>query len=77
MDPKPVEESEEIPDAKTFFEKYVLPSRPIVFRGAAKKSNAFSHWTEDFLVKNYGDLEVRLENKLEKEGYVPKGAKGT
>eukprot|EP00794_Sanderia_malayensis_P019468 gene19468-21391_t len=74
--PEPVEESEIIPDAKTFFDQYVLPSRPIVFRGAAKKFKAYSLWTEDYLVKNYGDLEVKIENKLEKEGYTPQGAKG-
>ena len=76
MDPMPLEETEDIPDAKTFFEDYVLKMRPIVFRNAAKKFRAFSEWTEDYLVKNYGDLEVRLENKLEKEGYTPTGAKG-
>eukprot|EP00794_Sanderia_malayensis_P019472 gene19472-21395_t len=76
MSPEPVEESEEIPDAKTFFNEYVLPSKPIVFRGAAKKFKAYSHWTEDYLIKKYGDLEIRLENKLEKEGYTPQGAKG-
>eukprot|EP00794_Sanderia_malayensis_P019469 gene19469-21392_t len=74
--PEPVEETEIIPDAKTFFNEYVLPSRPIVFRGAAKKFKAYSLWTEDYLVKNYGDLEVKIENKLEKEGYTPQGAKG-
>ncbi len=46
MAPMPLEETEEIPDAKTFFQKYVLPSRPIVFRGAAKKFKAFSKWTD-------------------------------
>ena len=76
MDPLPLEETEDIPDARTFFEKYVLPMRPIVFRNAAKKFGAFSKWTEEYLVKSYGDLEVRLENKLEKEGYTPTGAKG-
>ena len=76
MDPLPLEETENIPDAKTFFEKYVLEMRPIVFRNAAKKFRAFTEWTEDYLVKNYGDLEIRLENKLEKEGYTPSGAKG-
>eukprot|EP00794_Sanderia_malayensis_P019471 gene19471-21394_t len=74
--PEPVEETEIIPDAKTFFNEYVLPSRPIVFRGAAKKFKAYSLWNEDYLVKNYGDLEVKIENKLEKEGYTPQGAKG-
>ncbi len=76
MAPMPLEETEEIPDAKTFFQEYVLPSRPIVFRGAAKKFKAFSKWTEEYLVEKYGDMEVRLENKLEKEGYTPVGAKG-
>eukprot|EP00794_Sanderia_malayensis_P019470 gene19470-21393_t len=76
MKPEAVEESEEIPDAKTFYNEYVLPSRPIVFRGAAKKFKAFSHWNEDYLVKHFGDLEVKLENKIEKQGYTPEGAKG-
>ncbi|XP_065063721.1 uncharacterized protein LOC135690182 [Rhopilema esculentum] len=76
MDPMPLEETENIPDAKTFFEKYVLPMRPIVFRNAAKKFPAYKLWTEEYLIEKYGDLEVRLENKLEKEGYTPSGAKG-
>ena len=75
-EPMPLEEMEDIPDAKTFLEKYVFPSRPVVFRNAAKKFPAYKLWTEEYLKEKYGDLEIRLENKLEKEGYTPTGAKG-
>eukprot|EP00112_Aurelia_sp_Birch-Aquarium-sp1_P014112 Seg3021.3 transcript_id=Seg3021.3/GoldUCD/mRNA.D3Y31 product="JmjC domain-containing protein 5" protein_id=Seg3021.3/GoldUCD/D3Y31 len=75
-EPMPLEEMEDIPDAKTFMEKYVFPSRPVVFRNAAKKFPAYKLWTEEYLKEKYGDLEIRLENKLEKEGYTPSGAKG-
>ena len=45
----------------------------MVFRRAAKHFPAFQLWTDDYLTENYGNLEVMLEAKREKEE-VPVGA---
>ena len=71
-----VDELENVPSAKEFWTKYVKHSRAAVLRGAAKHSLAFTHWTEEYLKRHFGDLEVRVEGKGEKSGKIPVGAKG-
>ena len=68
-----VEERFDIPSAKDFFEKYVLPSKAVVLRGILKDSPMFHTWTDEYLLEKYPDFELRLEAKTEKEGYVPMG----
>ena len=74
--PDPVEERHDVPSPEEFWDKYVKVHKAVVFRGAAKHSLAFSKWTDDYLIKNFPDLEVRLEAKKEKQGYIPVGDKG-
>ena len=50
-----------------FYKDYVVPFKPVVFRGAARHSPAFQLWTDEYLAKEYGDLELRLEEKVEGE----------
>merc|ERR1739838_533838 len=58
----PVDVLTEFPDASEFFEKYVIPSRPVLFRGAAKQLPCYEHMrSEEFLRKNYGDVLVSSE----------------
>ena len=46
----PVDVLTEFPDASEFFEKYVIPSRPVLFRGAAKQLPCYEHMrSEEFL----------------------------
>lgn len=71
-----IDEVNEWPNPREFWEKYVKPSRALVVRGAAKSSKGFTAWTDEYLIKNYGDLEVRLEGKKEKSGLLPIGDKG-
>ena len=59
-----------------FYEKYVHTRTPIIFRGLAKTFPAFDLWTDEYIMKNYGDLIVRLEAKKEKESHVPVGEVG-
>ena len=66
----------EVPGPKEFWLKYVKPSRAVVLRGAIKHSRAFKEWTDEYLKKNFGDLEMRLEGKNEKSSKVPIGARG-
>lgn len=76
--PDPVDEyrAGELPSPQTFWTKYVQTRRPVVFRGAGRNSPAFEKWTDEFLATRYGDLEVRLEARKEKQGYIPIGDKG-
>ena len=71
-----VDELLELPEPREFWSKYVKPSRAVVLRGAVKQSRAFKEWTDEYLKKHYGDLEVRLEGKNEKSGRIPIGARG-
>lgn len=71
-----IDDVKEWPNPREFWQKYVKPSRALVVREAAKSSNAFTAWTDEYLMQNYGDLEVRLEGKKEKSGLLPVGDKG-
>lgn len=71
-----IDDVDEWPNPREFWEKFVKPSRALVVRGGAKSSKAFTAWTDEYLVKNYGDLELRLEGKKEKSGLLPIGDKG-
>ena len=64
------------PTPEEFWKKYVKPSKPAVFRGATKGWGGFTKWTDEYLVKNYGDSELRLEGRKEKFGRMPYGALG-
>lgn len=66
----------EVPSPQEFWRKYVKKRRPVVFRGAARNSPAFVKWTDEFLVEQFGNLEVRLEARKEKQGYIPIGDLG-
>lgn len=56
-----------------FANKYVTPRKPIVFRNVVKNWPAYKTWTDEYLTEQYGDLELRLEAKKEKQGQIPKG----
>ncbi|XP_076823464.1 uncharacterized protein LOC143469603 [Clavelina lepadiformis] len=60
-----------VPQPIEFFENYVEPRRPVVFRGAAKRSRAFSEWTIENLQQEYGNLVVRLEARAEHDNRMP------
>lgn len=68
-------EADQLPSAAEFFNKYVKPRRPALFRNAAKVSPAFTKWTDEYLLENFGNLQVKLESKLEKK-VVPIGNVG-
>ena len=46
-----VEETSEFPDPVDFFDKYVKPSRPVVFRGMAKQFPSFENFKNDQYLK--------------------------
>ncbi|XP_070561109.1 uncharacterized protein [Ptychodera flava] len=73
-----IDDTDTPPDPRTFWEKYVKPGKPLIVRGAIKHSPAFHLWTREYLKENYGDLEVRLEGKIEKDygSMIPVGDKG-
>lgn len=71
-----IDELYDTPSASAFWNDYVKISKPVVLRGAVKESNAFKLWTSKYLDDTYGNLEVRLESKVETSGRVPVGAKG-
>lgn len=68
-------DSSKLPSPKQFWDQYASIRKPVVFRGAAKHFPAFQLWTDQYLTENYGDLEVKLEAKREKD-HVPVGDRG-
>ena len=50
-DPDLVEERslDQLPTALEFWDRYLLPSKPVVFRGAASKSLGAQLWTDTYL----------------------------
>ncbi|CAB4003102.1 Lysine-specific demethylase 8 [Paramuricea clavata] len=70
-----VEELHEIPTPSIFWENYASAGTPVVFKGAAKRFPAFKLWTDEFLTENFGNLEVKLESKKEKDE-TPIGERG-
>ncbi|XP_062515381.1 uncharacterized protein LOC134190860 [Corticium candelabrum] len=71
-----VDEFDYVISPREFWEKYASKGEPVVFRGAANHSAGFSRWTNEYLVENYGDLELKLEAKKEKGGDLPIGDAG-
>jgi hypothetical protein len=70
-----VDELHKIPPPPLFWEKYASTRTPVVFKGAAKGFPAFNLWTDKFLLENFGNLEVKLESKFEKNK-TPIGERG-
>ena len=64
-----------IPNPREFWQKFVTQRKPVLFRGAAKHFPSFRLWTDEYLRKNFGDLELKLEAKREKD-HTPSGARG-
>lgn len=70
-----VEQLSKIPSPPVFWQKFASVRKPVVFKGAAKNFPAFKLWTDEFLIDNFGNLEVKLESKKEKDK-TPIGEKG-
>lgn len=44
-----LEIAQEVPKPEHFFNRYVLPGVPLLFKGAAKSIPAYSKWTDEYL----------------------------
>ncbi|KAI0242746.1 Lysine-specific demethylase JMJ30 [Lamellibrachia satsuma] len=51
-------------DPHTFYRDYVVASRPVVFKGAARGIPAYKLWTDTYLKEKFGKLVVRVETRL-------------
>ena len=43
-----------------FFEHYLLPARPVVLRGYARRYELFTRWTPSYFLRTHGDINVRV-----------------
>ncbi|XP_070548084.1 uncharacterized protein [Ptychodera flava] len=66
-----VKEYEEAPHPKKFWEDHVSKKRPLVLRQALTESPAALNWDDDYLRKNYGDVDVLIEKKRENRDTQP------
>lgn len=46
---EPITELHEAPSPQYFFENFVKPGKPVLFKAAAKKMPSFSLWTDEYL----------------------------
>jgi hypothetical protein len=52
-----------------FWTDYVIPHRALVVRGALEGSDALVNWGEpEYLISRFGDLEAKVEHRLEARG---------
>lgn len=68
----PLVEEQGFLSPKVFWQKYVSVHKPMVFRQAVAESPALKKWTDEYLVAEYGDLDVLLEVKRENRSRQPK-----
>ncbi|XP_065178636.1 uncharacterized protein LOC135809262 [Sycon ciliatum] len=73
---KEIDAYDEVISPEEFWEKYASQRKPVVFRGAGRHSAAMGLWTDEYLSRQYGRLEVKLEGKREKLGKMPVGEVG-
>ena len=59
-----------------FFERYVSTKQPVVFRNFARQWPAFTKWTDDYVRKNFGDLEVKIEPRTDGSYFGAEGVLG-
>ncbi|XP_002734322.1 tRNA wybutosine-synthesizing protein 5-like [Saccoglossus kowalevskii] len=55
---------------KDFWENHVSKSRPLVFRGGAIGSLGVKLWSDEYLNRTYGDLDVIIERKVERRPQI-------
>ena len=60
-----------MPSPLEFWTKYASKGEPVLFRGAANRSLARHRWTDEYVREHFGDLEVKMEGKVEKGGDLP------
>nr|XP_026689484.1 jmjC domain-containing protein 5-like [Ciona intestinalis] len=62
MPPMPIEERDDLPNPIEFYDNYVKPGIPVVFKGAAKKFPSYYNWTNDtYLREMYGAWDIVAE----------------
>ncbi|XP_013411943.1 jmjC domain-containing protein 5 [Lingula anatina] len=49
------------PDPATFYNNYIKPGKPLLFKGKAKGIPAFNLWTDEYLRNKYGDIKIDIE----------------
>ncbi|EDO37253.1 predicted protein [Nematostella vectensis] len=49
------------PSPHEFFNNYVIPGKPLLFKGAAKALPAYKLWTDEYLSSKFGDLRMEVE----------------
>ncbi|BFZ20273.1 hypothetical protein BsWGS_23312 [Bradybaena similaris] len=60
----PIHEVTEMPGIREFFEKYVKPSKPAVFRQSVTQAPAYEKWTDKYLTEKYGSINVTVRVKI-------------
>ena len=55
-----------------FWEYHVSNKLPLVYRNAVNRSPAIKLWDDEYLLKNYGNLDVLVERKVENRSYSPR-----
>nr|QDG00791.1 jmjC domain-containing protein 5 [Brachionus koreanus] len=59
----PVVEEPVIIESETFWNKYVEINKPVIFRGLVLGSEATEQWTDTYLERYYGHLDIKLAER--------------
>ncbi|XP_043194725.1 bifunctional peptidase and (3S)-lysyl hydroxylase Jmjd7-like [Amphibalanus amphitrite] len=62
-----IDQLERFPSPEEFFSRYVRPQRPVVFRGLAGVHPAYWLWTDDYLRREFGSVELDVEQKKKED----------
>lgn len=65
-----VKEYDDVLTPQSLHEHHVRPKVPLVYRGAVSKSKAIALWSDDYLNKTYGELDVLVELKKENRSFT-------
>nr|XP_026689371.1 lysine-specific demethylase 8-like isoform X2 [Ciona intestinalis] len=67
MPPMPIEERDDLPNPTEFYDNYVTPGKPVVFKGVVKKFPNFNNLRNDSYLRDlYGDTTFNTD-KLKEE----------
>ena len=51
----------QVPSPEEFFNEFVKPGKPVLFKGAAIPTPAFKSWTDDYLSSKFGKVKFDVE----------------
>uniref|UniRef100_H2YG19 JmjC domain-containing protein n=1 Tax=Ciona savignyi TaxID=51511 RepID=H2YG19_CIOSA len=72
MPPMHIEERNDFPNPIEFYDNYVAPGKPVLFKGAAKQFPSYNNWKNDsYLSEVYGSMYMAAETAKKEDRNNP------